>query len=143
VAGIFNSAIFNNAIFNTGDGVPVVVTTQTGAGGRRRRRQIVLRIDGEERSVEDLRAVLAVLREAKKAVPDIARDAAAQIVLSGKRVGDARKSEQHAVQLVSAPASVRSIIEERIAEMERFYWLRVAAHVKALEDDDDEVMELL
>ena len=113
-----------------------------GAGRARRRRKIILRIDGQEHELEDLPRVLELIKEAKKAIPEVARETAAQIVATGRRVGAARKTEEAAIELVSAPSSVQGIIEDRINEMQRFYWERVAAYAKALDDDDNEVMEL-
>lgn len=122
---------------------PAEEPQQQGAGTRRRIRQrIILRLQGQEYELNSLQEVLQLIKAAKKDVPSAAREKAAQIVLSGKRIGDARK-EETGVEVVSAPSSVREIIDDRIAEMERFYWARIAAQVEALEQDEEDVWLLM
>lgn len=125
----------------------VVVVTETTTVGRagkrvRIRQRILLRIEGQEYELNSLAEAVALIKAAKKDVPAVARTKAAEIVLSGKRIGDAKREEKP-IEVVSAPSSVKAIIEDRIEEMQRFYWARIAAQVKALEDDDDEIMMLL
>ena len=126
--------------FGTSATIVPVVTAQPGAAGRRRRRQkIVLRLNGGEYEVSNLAEVLELVRAAKKDVPDLAKAKAAEIIVSGKRIGDARRDEASSIEVVSAPEAVREVIEDRVAEMERFYWDRIQTHLRALEDDEEDV----
>ena len=131
--------------YGTAGVVPVaaVTTPQVGSVGRRRRQRILLKIDGQNFEVQSLAVALEIIKAAKAEVPQVARVTAEQIVSQGKRIGEARREEAEAVELVSAPSSVREIIEDRIDEMQRFYWTKVEQYVKALDDDDEEVMMLL
>lgn len=134
--------------FGSGGAVPPSPpqTIQAGAGraGRRtRRRTIVLRINGERREVEELEQVLDVLKAVKKDVASTAREAAEQIVRTGKRIGEARRDQQHAIEVVEAPFSMRDMIETRLREVERAFWRRVEIEIRAIQEDDDDVMILI
>lgn len=119
-------------------------TQDTGAGrgrGKRKRLRIIFRINGEEVEANSLEAVLEIIKEAKKEIPDLAREKAQDIVLRGVKLGTVKKEDR--IEVVSAPAEVRSVIEDRIREMERFYWARINSAMRQLEDEEEDVWILL
>lgn len=146
-AGVWATTVWADGVWREGPYNPTPTPTpavSTGAGRRVRRRQrIVLRINGELREVDDLEQVLEVLKAVKKDVPQTAREAAAQIVRSGRKIGDARSEQRNAIEVVDAPYSIRDMVQTRLEEVERLFWRRVAANVKALQEDDDDVMMLI
>jgi len=124
---------------------PVPTPSQdTGAGrgrGKRKRIRIRFRINGEEVEANSLEAVLEIIKEAKKEIPDLAREKAQDIILRGVRIGTVKKEER--IEVVSAPPEVRAVIEDRIREMERFYWARINTAMRQLEDEEEDVWILL
>lgn len=124
---------------------PVVTTpTETGAGRRTKRRtRYRIKLDDKEYAFDTLQEALAFIAQAKKAIPAISTEKAAELVSVGRRVGDARKTEAKSVTVVAAPSSTREIVQERIDEMDRLYWALVAKRVADIEDDDEEIWLLI
>lgn len=132
--------------FGTGGSAPAPApetATETPAGRRTRRRRIILRIDGRLQEVDSLDQVLDVLKAVKKDMPATARAAAQQLVGTGKRIGDAKKEQQHAIEVVEAPYSIKDMVETRLAEVQRLFWKRVAAYMREIDRDDEDVMAVL
>lgn len=124
------------------------VAESPAAGGRRadrgvrRRLRILLKVDGQEYEVPDIKHALEVIKAAKEELPEVAQHTALQIVSTGKRIGDARREESKAIEIVEAPSSVRNIIEDRIAEMQRLHWRLVQKRLKELRDEEEVIMLL-
>ena len=112
-----------------------------GKGGRKKRIRIVFRINGEEVEANSLEAVLEIIKEAKREIPDLAREKAQDIILRGVKLGTVKKEDR--IEVVSAPPEVRAVIEDRISEMERFYWARINAAMRQLEDEEEDIWILL
>lgn len=146
MAGAFQQSAFQDSAFQTSGGAVVTPTVFVGDTGgksyKRKRERIILRIEGQEYLVSDLAKALEIIKAVKKDIPAAAKVEASKIVVSGKSIGEAKKAEQP-IEVVSAPSSVKGIIEDRIAEMERMYWARIAAQLKDLEDDDEDVWLML
>lgn len=120
------------------------VAEQAPAGRRTRlRKRYRIRLADTEREFATLREALEFISQAKKAVPEIAPEKARDIVLRGSRIGDAKAAEGKTVEVIAAPSSTRNILEDRIAELERYYWALVAKRIRMLQRDDEETLLLL
>ena len=123
--------------------VPVAPSTTTEQpAGRRTRRRIVFRINGEIREIDELQQALEVLKSVKKDVPELALQVAETLVKTGQRIGDAKRAQQNAIAVVDAPYSIKDMIQTRLNEIERLLWRKVAAYMKVIEDDDEDVLLL-
>ena len=116
---------------------PVTSAEQPAGRSLRRRERIVVRLNGELIEVPNVRALFRLLHSVKTEVRAVAKAKAVEIVRDGKRIGEARREEQPP-QVVEAPDTSRLAIEERLDEMDRFYWMTVAKAVRELEQDDED-----
>jgi len=146
VSSAFQSNAFQNSAFQV-DGITPVPTPQqpTPAGRSKRKRRlerIVVRINGElieVSSVDELNAVISSLNEE---IPQVAEAKAQQIVKEGIRLSKAKKQEKQ-ITVVEAPTDARKLIEARIAEMERTYWMLIQARLDEFERDEEDTWLLM
>lgn len=123
--------------------IPPVTVAPQGAGSRRKKRiRYRIKLDEKEYSFDMLQQALSFVKQAKRIVPEIAPDKAQDIILRGIKVAQA-KDENSGLEVIEAPSSTRAIVEDRISELERYYWALVARKVEEIEEDDREVWLLM
>lgn len=102
-----------------------------------------MQIDGELIQVDSVEELFRLLRSLKRELKPVAIEKAKDIVLSGKVIREARKEAKTQVSVVSAPTRAIAAIEDRINEMDRYYWSLINKAVKDLQDDDEEVWMMI
>lgn len=110
-----------------------------GAGRRRKTSQrIIARVNGELVEIGSVEELFRLLHKVKNDIPQIAEEKAVEILRTGKRIGEARS-----IEIIEAPARAKAVIEDRLEEMDRYYWKIVAKAIARIEQDDEEVILLI
>lgn len=122
---------------------PTPTPTEVPAGrSRRKYKSITVRLNGEYVECESVERLLQLLKEIKREIPQVARAKAVELVKSGVKVSEVRRLEAKSVELVSAPEYAKDVIEKRILEIQLQYWKAIERALRALNDDDEEVILL-
>ena len=102
---------------------------------RRKRHRIIAKVDGELIEVSSVEELFRLLHSVKKEIPEVAKTKAEELLRSGRKIGEARKTKS--IEIIEAPSRAREAIEDRIDEMHGYYWMLVQRNLRLLEDDDE------
>jgi molecular chaperone DnaK (HSP70) len=114
-----------------------------GLPARRRRHRILVKIDDEIVEIESVDQLFKMLHELKSDIKEVAQEKAAELVKSGRKVAQARKETPKPVEVLEAPQRARDAIEERLTEMDNYYWSMVRRAFMAIEEDDEDFFILI
>lgn len=116
--------------------VPPTPSREQPAG--RRRYRIIARVNGELIEIESVEELFRLLHRVKHDIPQVAKEKAIEMLRTGKRISEERKTRT--IEIIRAPARAKSVIAQRLDEMDRYYWALVGKAIERLEDDDEEVI---
>ena len=123
---------------------PVIIPTTTpSVAGRPRRRttRLLVKINGEIIEVGSVAELFKILHELKKEVPKAAAEKASEIIGRGVKVSEARLPQT--IEILEAPQTAKLELQNRINEIDRFYWSMVEkAYNRAAEDEEDMILLL-